>query len=155
MRQTGPSGDRTIPTVLRRFAVLTLSPVVFWVAFASEEPRTTVHRDGRATEEASLAMSRALILEDLAAAGKALEALGEASPPLKPEDRETVGKAIYNADRSFQETLIRTREYVAKGDVIEALNEYVWVQRTCLNCHRIAREEGRLPATGPIRPARP
>ena len=81
--------------------------------------------------------------------------MAELSPALAPEAKEVYGQSIYDADRALQQTLTRAREFAAFDNVKRAFDEFIWVRRTCLSCHEISRKEGRLPASGPLRSAKP
>ena len=155
MLRTTNTTHRPASATGRGVVALLLVAGVAWAALASEEAGKRYHRDSKSMEQASLAMSRALILEDMAAARKALEQLAEISPPLAPEAKEIFGRPIYDADRALQQTLTRAREFAALENVSRTFDEFIWVRRTCLSCHEISRKEGRLPATGPLRPATP
>ena len=146
--------SRTAGLIGRCVAGLLLAVGICWAATASEPAKTKYHRDAKAMEQASLAMSRALIVEDMQAAREALEAMVAVSPPLEPEAKEIYGRPIYDADRALQQTLTRAREFAALDNVKRAFDEFIWVRRTCLSCHDISREAGRLPATGPLRPTK-
>jgi len=134
---------------------LLVAAIAGWAALASDEAPKPYHQNALAMEEASLAVSRALIVEDMQAARKALDTLAEVSPALVPEAKEIYGRPIYDADRALQQTLTRAREFAALENVARAFDEFIWVRRTCLNCHDIGRKEGRLPASGPLRPSKP
>jgi hypothetical protein len=124
--------------------------VVSW-AQSESRPEGRVHRDASKVQKAALAVTSALLLEDLAAARQAMDTILELSPPLKPEAAEVVGAEVYTADRVFHSTLTPAREYASKGRLEDAFNEFVWVQRACMNCHKQARAAGLLPADGPLR----
>jgi hypothetical protein len=135
----------------RRYAVLCgLTLAGLGTLLVAEGPARPLHRDGKSMGQATMAVSRGLIFEDAEMVRKALEELGHASPPLKVEEREIFGREIYDADRAFHLTLVRAREYAALGDIAKMFDEYVWVQRTCMNCHGISRKQGLLAAEGPI-----
>lgn len=147
--------SRTASAAGRAVVLLSLAAALLWTVVLSESGVTKYHRDAKAMEEASVAVSRALILEDMQAARKGLETLVELSPPLAPEAKEIYGTSIYDADRALDQTLTRAREFAALDNVKRAFDEFIWVRRTCLSCHEISRKEGRLPASGPLRPVAP
>ena len=51
-------------------------------------------------------------------------------------------------EEALHKVLGNTREYVVSGEMDRAFDEFTWVQRTCRNCHRLARERGLLPTKG-------
>jgi len=127
-----------------------LCGLALWTALAADDPARKLHRDGKAIGRAAIAVSRGLLYEDVETVRTALVELGRASPALNVEEKEVFGREIYDADRAFHLTLVRAREYATQGVISKMFDEYIWVQRTCLNCHAISREQGLLAATGPI-----
>lgn len=132
-----------------------LALVALGTGLVADGPGRTLHSDGKAMGQATVAVSRGLIYEDVETVRQALGELGRSSPALKVEDKEIFGKEIYDADRAFHQTLVRAREYATQGVISKMFDEYIWVQRTCLNCHEISRGQGLLAASGPIGVAEP
>ena len=117
------------------------------VAVSGLEPETNdagsvpapVH-DGDLLER-SIELSRALLSEDAAAAYEAARRLHAGCRVLMPEDLDHYGSAIRSIDKTFHAALLQTRELIAQGQVEEALGQQAWVERSCLICHRLAREQ--------------
>jgi hypothetical protein len=105
-----------------------------------------VHRDGAALEHAALEVVRAFLRDDGGAAGEWLYAMEQNSRRLHPERDEALGSKIVNYDQSFHLTLDRAREVIAIGDIDRAFDQYKWTQRSCIDCHRQARQQGLLAA---------
>jgi len=103
---------------------------------------------GRAAARATAALLR----DDAAAAKQALEELDAACRRINPEEDETFGSGTRTLDQALHKVLGNTREYVGAGELDRAFDEFVWVQRTCRQCHALARERGLLPSTGPLWP---
>jgi hypothetical protein len=92
----------------------------------------------------------ALMRDDPVAARAAVKRLQAACRRLAPEEDDTFGRGFGNLDQALHKVLGGTLEYLAAGDPEEAFNEFVWVQRSCRQCHALARERGFLPAAGPL-----
>ena len=113
------------------------------------EPRR-VHKNGKALAEGLLEVTAALLRDDAKAARTALDRMEEACRRLPPEEDEFFGSGILILDRALHKVLSGSREYSGAGEVERAFDEFVWVQRTCRQCHALAREQGLLPKTGPL-----
>jgi hypothetical protein len=111
---------------------------------APEQERLRVHVDPARVEQAMFDAARAFYLERPAAARSALDRVEAGMRRLEFDDRETLGKDLQVYDRAFHKTLDLAREYAARGLQDDAFNQFVWVQRGCYTCHRIAREQGLL-----------
>ena len=149
------TAQRIASAIRRGLPALLVAAGVGWVALAAEAEPKPYHRDAKAMEQTSLAVSSALIVEDMQAVREALNKMAEISPALVPEAKEIYGQPIYDADRALQQTLTRAREFAAFDNVSRAFDEFIWVRRVCKNCHDAARKEGRLPESGPLRPSKP
>ena len=110
----------------------------------------SVHVDPVVMARAVVAASSALLRDDPKAAETALGQLEGACRRLNPEEGEALGKGFRNADQALHVVLANTTSYVRAGALDRAFNEFVWVQRTCRDCHALARKSGRLPADGPV-----
>ena len=130
---------------------LTALVVTAWIASPRAE-RTTqgFHNDGRALEQAMVDVLRALFREDTPAARRALDRMEGLCRRLGPDDLDTLGSGLVQLDRAVHKTLDGTRESAGQGEVDAAFDEFVWVQRSCRQCHAAAREQGRLPSKGPL-----
>lgn len=135
--------------------IVLLSALVVLLARAAGDPPAeetvspvppSVHLDVRALEEGVLEATRAFLREDPAAFRRGLDRMETATRRL---DRET--DAAYDSDliiyeNAFHVTLDRAREYAIRGDLENAFHQFVWVQRACITCHGLARDQGLLPA---------
>jgi len=131
-------------------AVFSLVAGVAWVivpAPAEESPDDAgprrVHRDPEAVVASVLETTRALLAEDGHSARVAMDALNEATPPLDPDLDEIWGSEILTLDQGFHTTIDRVREYATAGRVEDAFNQFVWVERACLQCHGLVRASGK------------
>jgi len=129
---------------LTRF-MLGLMAVTALIAAGAETPEPApIHRDGAAMEKAALEVVRAFLRDDGEAAGKWLNAMEKNSRRLHPERDEAYGSKIVNYDQSFHLTIDRAREVIVIGDIDRAFDQYKWTQRSCIDCHRQARQQGLL-----------
>lgn len=124
---------------------LTASPAV-----ASETERRRVHSDGKALAEALMEVTEALLRDDGKTARLALDRMEDACRRLPPEEIEFFGSGMITLDRALHKVLSGSREYSGAGEVERTFDEFIWVQRTCRQCHALARDQGLLPKTGPL-----
>jgi len=124
---------------------LTASPAV-----ASETEPRRVHSDGKALAEALYEVTAALLRDDTKVARAALDRMEEACRRLEPEEVEFFGSGMITLDRALHKVLSGSREYAGAGEVERTFDEFIWVQRTCRQCHTLAREQGLLPKKGPL-----
>jgi hypothetical protein len=110
-----------------------------------EVPLQPVHADTRGLEDAVLEATAAYLHEDGAAARKALDGIAANCRVLRLEDEEALGREVVVYDGAFHTTLNRARELASRGDLEESFNQFVWVQRSCVACHRLARRAGLSP----------
>jgi len=103
-----------------------------------------MHVDPQRVVQAMFEAARAFYLERPADARTALDRVDAAMRRLEFDDRQTLGKDLQTYDTAFHKTLDLAREYAARGRQDDAFNQFVWVQRGCFTCHRIAREQGLL-----------
>jgi len=108
------------------------------------------HVDGPAMGRAATQASAALLREDVEVARKALRTLQDSAGRMQPEEGDLFGTGSRTFDRALHKVLSTTRESLAGGETGRAFDEFVWVQRTCRECHAVARERGLLPADGPL-----
>ncbi len=147
---------RRIKVIAGLATLLALGCVGWWTgqltaspAMASEtEPH--VHSDGKALAVALLDVTAALLRDDGKAARLALDRMEKACRQLAPEESEDFGSGIITLDRALHKVLSGSREYSGAGEVERTFDEFTWVQRTCRQCHALARDEGLLPKTGPL-----
>ncbi len=119
-------------------------------AVASETEQRRVHSDGKALEEALLEVTAALLRDDAKTARLALDRMEGACRRLPPEEDEFFESRMITLDRALHKVLAGSREYSGAGEVERTFDEFIWVQRTCRQCHAVARERGLLPKTGPL-----
>jgi hypothetical protein len=101
-----------------------------------------VHEDGEALKQSVLRVTRAFLDEDAAQARKALDELKALSVPLDSLDDEGYGHEILSLDRGFHVTIDRAREFTTAGKMDKGFDQFVWVQRACIQCHGMARDRG-------------
>jgi len=116
-------------------------------------PVRPVHDSAKAVVEHVLGAARAFLAEDGATMRTELDALDAASPALDRERDEAYGHELLSFDQAFHITIDRARESATAGRLEDAFNQLVWVQRTCVSCHRMAREKGWLPGPAKTTPA--
>ena len=126
-----------------------------WVASGRAADEATieparVHSDAAAMEQAALEVLEALMRDDLQPVGPAVKRIEAGCNTLYPEDDDRLGQGFRNLDQALHVVLRGTRGYVAAKSADEAFTEFVWVLRTCRECHELARLRGHLPATGPM-----
>jgi hypothetical protein len=113
-----------------------------------------VHVSPQRVLERTLGATAAFLSEDGVKARAELDALKIESPPLDRDRDEAYGHEILSFDQAFHVTINRAREYAAAGRLEDGFNQLVWVQRACVTCHGMARENGFL-AEAPTSVARP
>jgi hypothetical protein len=148
-------GSMSIRPTRAVLAALAATSIVGWIgASAADEATATakVHVDGKAMERAAVRASASLLRDDPVAAKQALKQLDAACRRLNPEEDETFGPGARTLDQALHKVLGNTREYVGAGEMDRAFDEFTWVQRTCRQCHVLAREHGLLPSKGPLWP---
>ena len=82
---------------------------------------------------------RAFLREDGPAALDNLGAIERLSRRLGAPDAEHYGQELVNYDTAFHQTIDRTRELSRRPELDDAFNHFVYIQRACVACHRIAR----------------
>lgn len=137
--------------------LLVLAAIVAGVATAQgeEEPANRpepVHTDAAELEQAAVDTARAFLREDATAARNAMDRIEGATRRLDHERDAALGEELLNFEQAFHVTLDRSRELAGKQRLEDAFNHFVWVQRACVSCHGIARDQGLLPS-GPLRSA--
>ena len=119
-------------------------------AGASRTEQRRVHSDGKALAEALLEVTAALLRDDAKAARPALDRMEEACRRLPPEEDEFFESGMITLDRALHKVLTGSREYSGAGELERTFDEFIWVQRTCRQCHALAKEQGLLPKKGPL-----
>jgi hypothetical protein len=143
-------GIRPIHLVLATIAVACAAG--WFVASEPDESAAApkVHRDGKALGRATVEAAGALLRDDATTAKSALERMEAACRRLAPEEDETFGPGSRTLDQALHMVLGKARENVGAGEMDEAFAEFWWVQKTCRDCHALARERGLLPSEGPL-----
>jgi len=103
-----------------------------------------VHADHIAIEQAVLDTTTAFLHEDGPGVRRALDVVAANCRILVFEDEELVGRQAVVYDGAFHSTLNRARELVTAGELDESFSQFMWIQRSCISCHRLAREAGAL-----------
>ena len=128
--------------------IVTAAAVVGAVAAADPAPAPAtpelapVHSDAAIAVDAARETIVAIWLEDAGRAEAALERLTPATRLLDPVLDEGYGDDALAYSRAMRTTILRTRDELSRGDMAEALNMFVWTQRSCMGCHAEAREIG-------------
>lgn len=144
---------KKLPWSLPGIAAL-LVPLALFAQAAGRQPaadpesaseRLPVHRDARSLEDGVLEATRAFLREDPAAFRAGLDRMEAATRRLDREADAAYDPDLITYERAFHVTLNRAREFVARGDLDNAFHQFVWVQRACVTCHELAREQGLLP----------
>lgn len=113
------------------------------LAFGGVSPGPNpVHREGRVLEQAIVEANRELLREQPLLARAALDRAADACRRLSGDADASYGSEIVSFDRAFHMTLDEAREHATAGRIDDAFNQLVWVQRSCLSCHRMARAAG-------------
>lgn len=145
----------SIRTTRAILTVIAVASLVGWIAAgAGDEPTATakVHVDGKAMGRACSKATAALLRDDPVSATEALRQMEASCRRIAPEEDETFGAGARTLDQALHKVLGNTREYVGAEEMDRAFDEFTWVQRTCRQCHALARERGLLPAKGPLWP---
>lgn len=101
-------------------------------------------------ERETLRVVRAFLRDDPETAQAALERLDASCRRLAPEEDERFGAGARTLDQALHRVVGNAIEYAGAGQTERAFDEFVWAQRTCRRCHALAREQGLLPAKGPL-----
>jgi len=117
---------------------------------ADRAPTARVHTDAKAMKRAMTEALEALMRDDIEAVGPAVREIDAACRVLHEEDDDLVGPGFRQFDQALHLVLLRSRGFATDGDADEAFTEFVWVLRTCRQCHDRARSQGLLPETGAL-----
>lgn len=136
--------DRRRPWKNAPSALLVLAAIAAtaWVAAGPGDEAGSIaplHADTEKVEQAYLESVRAFLHQDLEAALEHLGAIEKLSRRLAGVDEPAFGSAMVNYDTAFHMTLDRTRELTRRGEFDAAFDQFVFVQRACVACHRIER----------------
>ena len=128
-----------------------------WVAsgLASEDeaaaPTVKFHTDAEAMQRDTAAAIDALMADDLEQLRGIVERMEAGCRELTPEEGDALGPHFRNRDQALHVVLNGTIGWIDKKNPNEAFTEFIWVLRTCRECHALARAAGYLPPQGPIR----
>ena len=106
------------------------------------ESSPRAHADPREVQRAFVDALDALLANEPKRAKLALDRVAKASPPLMPEMAKHLGKTVVGSDNSFQKLLNLAREVANQGDNAFAFRYHQGLQRTCIQCHDYARQDG-------------
>jgi len=120
------------------------------VASEAENPPPRVHRDADAMARAVVETMDALMRDDAEAIRAPVKRIEESCRRLHAEDDDLLAPGMRNLDQALHKVLTGTRAYASAGNVDEAFTEFVWVLRSCRQCHEYARQKGFLPKEGPL-----
>jgi hypothetical protein len=109
-----------------------------------------VHSDPEGMVQGVLQALDALLRNDLPAVGPAVKRIEAGCRTLFPEEDSLQGDGVRNRDQALHKVLTGTRLYASHRQADAAFEEFVWVLRTCRECHALARAGGRLPAEGAL-----
>ena len=131
---------------------LVLAACAGWLVASETPPAPRVHTDGVAMAQGVVGAFDALLREDLPQAQKAITRLQTSCRRLAPEADETFGPGFRNRDQALHKVLDGTLGFIVDGRAEDAYTEFVWVTRTCRECHALARKADLLPPEGPMWP---
>jgi hypothetical protein len=104
-----------------------------------------LHEDGEELEAAALEVTRAFLRDDGETALRWLETMERNCRRLHREKDAAFGAKIVDYDQTFHLTVDRVREIIrATGNMERAFDQYKWTQKSCIDCHALARERGLL-----------
>jgi hypothetical protein len=134
-----------------------LTVLGLWAAagLASEEdaaaPAVKFHTDAAAMQRDAAAAIDALLADDLEQLRPIVERMEAGCRKLTPEEGAALGPYFRNRDQALHVVLNGTLGWIEQEKPNEAFTEFLWVLRTCRECHALARSSGYLPPRGPIR----
>lgn len=104
-----------------------------------------IHGQGSSLEQAVLDASLAFLREDAASAIAAMDRLEGTCRRLSREGDPVIHRDVLLYDQALHAALAKSRDLAERGDVAQAFDQFVWVQRACRQCHQMAREHGLIP----------
>lgn len=122
---------------------------LFFALQGVAEGPSRFHEDVTAVEAAALDATRALWINDTAAARKALDRLERLCRVVRPEERTVFGDSVVSADQAYHLMLSRAREFTGAGEGQPAFDAFIGVQMACRSCHGFAQSGGRWPQNRP------
>jgi hypothetical protein len=124
----------------------TLVAAAFGASGGGEAEKTgsgLVHVDPGALETALLDATRAFLHEDLDGVKDALGRIESGCRRLNPDP--AIPSTIFSYDRAFHTALTIAREDAARGRFDKSFEQFYWIQKGCVECHRRSIEHGLLP----------
>ena len=109
------------------------------------------HTDAEAMQRDAAAAIEALMADDLERLRGIVERIEAGCRKLTPEEGRALGPHFRNRDQALHVVLNGTVGWIDEKKPNEAFTEFIWVLRTCRECHALARAAGYLPERGPIR----
>jgi hypothetical protein len=103
----------------------------------------SVHADPAALEKAYLDATRAFLHEDIEGVKDALERIENGCRRLNPSPE--MPSTISSYDRAFHTALTMAREDAERGRFDKCFEQYYWIQKGCVECHRRSIEHGLMP----------
>ena len=113
------------------------------VAAADEEIAPTtepVHTDPEKVQAGLIEGVLGFVNGDLEQVRTGLAAIEDGCRRVAPAPE--VPSEVSGYDRAFHTALTRTRELAARGDYDRSFEQFFWIQKGCLECHRRATEHG-------------
>jgi hypothetical protein len=101
------------------------------------------HADPAAIEKAYLDATRAFLHEDIEGVKDALGRIEDGCRRLNPTPE--IPSTITSYDRAFHTAVTMAREDAERGRFDKCFEQYYWIQKGCVECHRRSIEHGLLP----------
>jgi hypothetical protein len=89
----------------------------------------------------------ACLRENATAAVEAMDRIEGSCRRLSRDEAPAIPGDVILYDQALHTALARSREYARGGHLTNAFDQFVWVMRSCRNCHEMARRNGLLPGT--------
>ena len=121
----------------RKLFLLLLLPAGLLLAQTDTPP---IHHED--ADDLAVSIYRMYLTEDYEPIRAALRKLQADCRELKVEEREHYGSMVLDYDRSFHRALDRTRELASGAAWDDSEQQFDWVLRSCVGCHRASREAG-------------
>ena len=111
----------------------------------------TVHPDPAAIEAAYIDATRAFLHEDLEGVKDALGRIEDGCRRMNPDPE--IPSTVTSYDRAFHTALTMAREDAHRGRFDKCFEQYYWIQKGCVECHRRSVEHGLMPIAKAAEPA--
>lgn len=110
----------------------------------------TVHPDPAAIEAAYLDATRAFLHEDIDGVRDALGRIEDGCRRMNPSPG--ISSTITSYDRAFHTALTMAREDAQRGRFDKCFEQFYWIQKGCVECHRRSIEHGLMPTAKAAEP---